>query len=58
MDIRLDLLQRDADSHERAIAGKIMPLCRQGERHEPTARELGLTCGARCSQSNLGPEVA
>jgi len=40
LDVRIELLQRSAESHEQAISGRIGSVCRQYEAHDPSHRQL------------------
>ena len=48
LDVRIDLLDRSAISHDRAIGQTPTALCRKYEPHDPSHRELMALCGGQC----------
>lgn len=48
LDVRIDLLDRTAMSHDRAIGQTPTELCRRYEAHDPSHRELMALCGGNC----------
>jgi len=52
LDVRIDLLDRSAISHDRAVGQTPTALCRKYEAHDPSHRELMALCGGKCEQCN------
>jgi len=51
LDVRIELLQRSAESHERAISGRVGLMCRRYEACDPTHRDLCVMAQKRIAAS-------
>ena len=56
LDVRIELLQRSTESHERAISGQVMPMCRQYEACDPSHRELCAIAQKRIAVASCGSD--
>jgi len=56
LDVRIELLQRATESHERAISGQVMPMCRQYEACDPSHRELCAIAQKRIAVASCGSD--
>ncbi len=53
LDVRIELLQHSADSHERAITGRATATCRDYERCDPCIRVLHAMAAERLAQKKI-----
>ncbi len=53
LDARIDLLQHSVDSHERAISGRAVAMCREYERCDPSCKELDCLAAARLQMKRV-----
>ena len=54
LDVRIELMQRSTESHERAISGRRMPMCRQYDVCDPSHRELCAMAQKRIAVASCG----
>ena len=57
LDVRIELMQRSTESHERAISGRAMPTCRDYERCDPCVRVLHAMATERLAQKKIAVSV-
>jgi hypothetical protein len=54
LDARINLMQREAESHEKAIRGHETEMCRRYEAQNPSVNDLKVMCGGACTDCRPG----